>query len=194
MPIIRLSAAALALFLGVPALAFIAVGELLTAAPTSGDAIQSIDPTGLQAAGASAQHAVLFAQNMLGVPYLYGGNGPGGFDCSGLVWAAYAGTPAQFARMGASDEYSHTPRLPLGWPLGAGDLVFFADGSGAISHVGIFIGWNPQTRQTGGGYGMGVMIDAPHSGATVRYDDFSPSIGAAWGDEYYVGATSPEGL
>ncbi|MDA8209617.1 MAG: NlpC/P60 family protein, partial [Actinomycetota bacterium] len=60
------------------------------------------------------------------------------------------------------------------------DLVFFADANGYIAHVGIYAGND-------------TMIDAPHTGAFVRYDQFNPTPGAAWGDEYYTGATDPGG-
>ncbi len=144
--------------------------------------IGTIVQTGLSgltggAYSASAMHAVLFAESALGTPYVWGGNGPGGFDCSGLVWAAYEGTPAQFPRLGAADEYNATNPLPPSQSPTPGDLVFFADASG-IQHVGIYVG-------------NGQMIDAPHSGSVVRFDPFTPSPGALWGDEWYVGASAP---
>jgi hypothetical protein len=134
---------------------------------------------------ASAEHAVAYAESMVGVPYLYGGSGPSGFDCSGLVWAAYSNTPAAFPRMGARDEFRYTPHLPPGEALLPGDLVFFADAAG-IEHVGIYVGADRS--------GQAVMVDAPHQGAQVRYDVFVATLGARWGDEWYYGATDPAGV
>jgi cell wall-associated NlpC family hydrolase len=131
----------------------------------------------------SAVHAVAYAESMVGVPYVWGGSGPSGFDCSGLVWAAYSATPVAFSRMGAADEKSHTAAVAPGQPLHPGDLVFFSDSTGAVQHVGIYVGDDAS--------GVPVMVDAPHAGATVRYDDFSDAMGGAWGDEYFAGATDP---
>jgi peptidoglycan hydrolase-like protein with peptidoglycan-binding domain len=84
-------------------------------------------------AGASA--AVASARSMIGVPYAYGGNGPGTFDCSGLaVWAMRAA--------GVSLPRTSYSQFGVGTPVDrssiqAGDLVFFdTDGTGA-SHVAI---------------------------------------------------------
>ena len=175
------------------------VGAVLTAAvggageppPFPGDGGGPVDASGIvlaAEAGAgvvspSAAHAIAFAESRIGDPYLYGGSSPGGFDCSGLVWAAYQGTPAAFPRWGASDEFFRLPRLPPGMTPVPGDLVFFANGSGSIEHVGIDAGTDRR--------GSPVMIDAPHSGAYVRYDSFSDVPGALWGDEAYAGATRP---
>lgn len=79
----------------------------------------------------------MIAVRQLGVPYRYGGNGDGGFDCSGLVHYAYkraglaiprtTGTLWQAARpVGKSD-------------LVVGDLLFFRI-EGKMSHVGMYIG------------------------------------------------------
>ena len=131
--------------------------------------------------------AALYAESMIGVPYLYGGSSPSGFDCSGLAWAAYRQTTVAFARMGAQDEFKATPQVPQGDPLEPGDLVFFANSTLSIQHVGIFIGYLTSGSSTG------LMIDAPHSGADVRYDEFGTNYLDSWGDEYYVGATRPGG-
>jgi peptidoglycan DL-endopeptidase CwlO len=84
---------------------------------------------------AGAGSAVASARSMIGVPYAYGGNGPGTFDCSGLtVWAMRAA--------GVSLPRTSYSQFGVGTPVDrssiqAGDLVFFdTDGTGA-SHVGI---------------------------------------------------------
>ena len=60
--------------------------------------------------------------------------------------------------------------FPAGSPAEPGDLVFFGGSAASVDHVGIYVG-------------EGEMIDAPHTGAVVRFDD------AAQAD--LVGATRP---
>ncbi|MDX6516529.1 MAG: hypothetical protein QOH73_2195 [Gaiellaceae bacterium] len=115
--------------------------------------------------------AVAYALAQLGVPYSWGAEGNGAFDCSGLVQAAYASVGIQLPRV-AQDQYDATTPLPPGAPLEPGDLVFFGTDSKHITHVGIVVG-------------NGQMVDAPHSGAVVRVESY------AWGD--LVAATSPVG-
>lgn len=114
-----------------------------------------VDPS-RQAAG-----AIHFAQEHLGEPYLWGGDGTpedgGRFDCSGLTKAAYKSVGVTLPRV-ANDQYNAGPH-PTRAELLPGDLVFFSDdltNSRAIRHVGIYVG---------GGY----MIDAPRTGAVIRF-------------------------
>ncbi|MFB6839580.1 NlpC/P60 family protein [Streptomyces sp. NPDC056361] len=115
-----------------------------------------VDPSRL-AAG-----AIHYAQGKLGTPYLWGGTGTaaqnGRFDCSGLTQAAYESVGIRLPRV-ANDQYNAGPH-PSREELLPGDLVFFSDdltNSRAIRHVGIYVG---------GGY----MIDAPRTGAVIRFD------------------------
>jgi cell wall-associated NlpC family hydrolase len=119
----------------------------------------------------AAATAVRFALAQLGTPYLWGGEGPGGFDCSGLVQAAYQAAGIALPRV-AQQQYDAGPRLQPGQALLAGDLVFFGADTDHVSHVGIVVG-------------PGEMVDAPHAGATVRRESFN------WPD--YLGATRPSG-
>jgi cell wall-associated NlpC family hydrolase len=87
------------------------------------------------APSAGAGAAVAAARSMLGVPYAYGGNGPGHFDCSGLTVFALRAAGVALPRTSYSQFNVGTP-VPRS-SIQAGDLVFFdTDGSGA-SHVGI---------------------------------------------------------
>ena len=81
-----------------------------------------------------AQKAVAFAYAQLGKPYVWGATGPGSYDCSGLMQAAWASAGVSIPR----DTYSQVAGLPS-VPLSAlqpGDLVFF-DGDG---HVAMYVG------------------------------------------------------
>jgi cell wall-associated NlpC family hydrolase len=94
------------------------------------------------------------AMRYLGVPYVWGGSTPRGFDCSGLVMYA-------FGQMGISVPHSSYAQYTMGTAvsmsqLQAGDLVFFA----GASHVGIYIGG-------------GQFIHAPHTGDVVKISSLS---------------------
>ena len=110
-------------------------------------------PTGTQ-----ADTAVKFAYDQLGCAYVYGATGPcaNGFDCSGLVQAAWAAAGITIPR----DTYSQWAALPhisLS-TLQPGDLIYY-DG---IGHVAMYVG---------GGY----IIDAPRSGLNVEKIPMSTS-------------------
>ena len=113
--------------------------------------------------------ALAFAARHLGTPYLWGGNGPGGFDCSGLSSAAYAAAGVALPRV-AQEQFAAGPPVPDGTSVRPGDLVFFGSGPSGVDHVGIYVG-------------AGLMVDAPHTGAVVRVEP------ADWSG--FVGATRP---
>ena len=126
--------------------------------------------------------AVSWALAQIGTPYVWGGETPGvGFDCSGLVQAAYAVAGVALPRV-AQDQYDATPKLAAGAALAPGDLVFFGGGPGSIDHVGLYVGLVD---------GQSVMVDAPHTGADVRAEAFPVAPGAHFGSLLYVGATRP---
>jgi cell wall-associated NlpC family hydrolase len=113
--------------------------------------------------GAGHTDAASIAMHYLGVPYVWGGATPAGFDCSGLVMYV-------FAQLGIALPHYAAAQFGVGEPvardqLQPGDLVFF-DGLG---HVGIYIGG-------------GEMIHAPHTGDVVKISPLS-EFGAS-----YVGA------
>ena len=85
------------------------------------------------------QQIVDYAKQYLGVPYVYGGNGPNSFDCSGFTTYVYRHFGYTLNRT-ASGQLSNGVSVSKS-ELQPGDLVFFKDGgSKPVSHVGIYIG------------------------------------------------------
>jgi len=117
----------------------------------------------------AAAAALRFAAGALGTPYRWGGSSPDGYDCSGLVQAAYRWAGISLPRV-AQDQEDAGPAVPDGQAVAPGDLVFFGTGPAAVTHVGLYLG-------------SGLMIDAPHTGAVVRVD---PA-----GGDGVVGVTRP---
>jgi cell wall-associated NlpC family hydrolase len=120
----------------------------------------------LQGPEAVGVRAVRFARRLLGVPYRYGGDSPGGgFDCSGFVRYVYAHfgfrlPHSSYADFGLGKRIERRALRP-------GDLVFF-DG---IGHVGMYVG-------------DGRFIHAPHTGTHVQMT----SLDDPWYRATYDGA------
>ena len=104
------------------------------------------------------------AAKYIGVPYVYGGTSPSGFDCSGLIY--YAAREAGINLPRTSQAQSTLGSYVSVSDLQAGDLVFWG-GVGSAYHVGIYIG--------GGQY-----LHAPAPGQSVTIQSmayFAPSFG-----------------
>lgn len=101
--------------------------------------------------------AIDFAVRALGVPYVWGGNGPDGYDCSGLMVAAEHAAGRSIPRTAQAQHDVARLVDPPGLP---GDLAFFGSGPADVGHVGLIIG-------------SGLMIDAPHTGAVVRIESYA---------------------
>ena len=129
------------------------------------------------ASSGAAGVALAFALSQLGVPYVWGGESTSGYDCSGLVQASYRAVGTVLPRT-AQEQYDAGPHLPASAQLQPGDLVFFGQNSSDVTHVGIVVR-------------SGEMVDAPRPGAVVRTEPFPTSVGAAWGEDRYLGATRP---
>jgi cell wall-associated NlpC family hydrolase len=121
-----------------------------------------------------AQSVLAWAETQLGKPYKWAAAGPGSFDCSGLVMDALAQAGISVSHNANSQWQQTKKNLVSESQLQPGDLVFFTGSDGtsqAPGHVGVYAG-------------NGEVLDAPYTGASVRFDPLSSIPG-------YVGATDP---
>jgi cell wall-associated NlpC family hydrolase len=116
-------------------------------------------------AGTLGQQAAALAQQYLGVPYVWGGASPSGFDCSGLVVYVYGQLGVSLPHYTVS-LWSSGPHVAYS-DLAPGDLVFFYN----LDHVGIYLGG-------------GLFIHAPHTGTVVQIS----SLNDPWYHAAYDGA------
>lgn len=113
------------------------------------------------------QTAISYARAQLGKPYIFDGEGPVGYDCSGLTMKAYAYAGIDIGTHSVNNQWytaaargqivPYSQRQP-------GDLIFWGSGPGNFYHIGIYIGG-------------GQMIAAPQPGELVKQQ-------AVWGSPY----------
>jgi cell wall-associated NlpC family hydrolase len=117
--------------------------------------------------------AVALAYRYLGIPYVWGGESPLGFDCSGLTMYVYGQLGIKLGHYTGFQYYSGL-RVPRG-QLQPGDLVFFhANSAGVPQHEGMYVG-------------NGSFIHAPQTGDVVKISSlFETRYALA-----YVGAVRP---
>jgi peptidoglycan DL-endopeptidase CwlO len=130
--------------------------------PELASTTSSPEPSALPAAPPATHGGVVgIAMQYLGIPYVYGGSTPAGFDCSGF-------TMYVFAQVGVSLPHNAAAQYGVGTPvdrsqLQAGDLVFF----NGLGHVGIYIGG-------------GSFIHSPHTGDVVKISSLSGWYSSTW--------------
>ncbi|GGW67227.1 hypothetical protein GCM10010503_50460 [Streptomyces lucensis JCM 4490] len=117
-----------------------------------GSRVDLPDPAGSLVAGGRAAAALAAARSALGRPYVWGANGPSGFDCSGLMQWSYAHAGIHLPRTSQEQRLAGR-RVPLSQAR-PGDLVVYRSDA---SHVAMYAG-------------NGQVIHAPYPGAPVRYD------------------------
>lgn len=121
--------------------------------------------TGSWSSPARARAAVQTGGEYVGVPYVWGGTTPNGFDCSGFVQYVYRKQGVELPR--TSRQMSHVGdvvRPQLG-ALREGDLMFFRGRDGVIDHVGLYAGRDRLLHSSSSGHG-------------VRFDDLWSERGA----------------
>lgn len=126
------------------------------------------NPVYTGSASGSVRSAIDFAYSKIGVPYLWGGTGPNGYDCSGLTQASWAAAGVSIPRTTYS-QYE-LPNAVAWEDIQPGDILFFFPDLG---HNGLYVG-------------NGMMVHAPSSGKTVsevRLADY-------WAGQF-VGARRP---
>ncbi len=136
------------------------------------NSISSTTASSAAAVSGSVRSQVLdYAATFLGVPYVYGGASPKGFDCSGFTQYVYKHFNVSLPHQSAS-QYTRVTKVSRD-NLQPGDLVFFASRAGGskINHVGIYVG-------------DGNFIHAPSPGKRVCYD----SLYSSYYSSHYVGA------
>ncbi|SBT46483.1 C40 family peptidase [Micromonospora auratinigra] len=108
----------------------------------------------------SAGVAVKYAYGAVGKPYVYGADGPSGYDCSGLTLAAWRAAGKSLPH-NAAMQWDATTRISRS-ALKPGDLVFYS----GLGHVALYVG-------------SGQIIDAPSAGRNVskRGMDIMPIAG-----------------
>ena len=107
--------------------------------------------------GGGASQAIAFAKAQLGEPYQWGAAGPSSWDCSGLTMEAWASAGKYLPHYSVAQYESGTP-IPVS-SARAGDLLFWSSNGApsGIHHVALYLGG-------------GSFIEAPHTGAYVRYN------------------------
>lgn len=120
------------------------------------------------AAGSGSTKGLIgFARKFLGVPYVWGGTNPSGFDCSGFVQYVYGHFGIKLPRI-SSDQARAGKRIGIG-QLRAGDLVAWDNSSrnNGADHIAIYIG-------------NGLIMEAPRPGRSVQISHLYDT-NIAWG-------------
>lgn len=111
----------------------------------------------------SSGSIVSVAQNYMGVPYVWGGTSPSGFDCSGFTQYVFRQCGYSINRT-ADAQYSNGSYVSYD-NLQAGDLVFFANtySASGITHVGIYIGGGQFIHAANGGVKISSLSESYYS-------------------------------
>ena len=115
---------------------------------------QPADPPPPPPSSGGVGAVIAYAQAQLGKPYGWGAAGPSSFDCSGLTMMAWRQAGVYLSHYTGA-QWAETSRVAIS-DLRPGDLVFYGSDGPSSHHMGLYVG-------------NGQMIEAPHTGAVVRY-------------------------
>ncbi|MGW2476381.1 NlpC/P60 family protein [Streptomyces sp. NPDC001665] len=132
---------------------------------------------------AQGGQAVQYAVRQIGKPYVWGAEGPGSFDCSGLTSQAWASAGRAIPRT-SQEQWRQLTRVPMN-ALRPGDLVVYFP---KATHVALYLG-------------NGLVVQAPRPGTSVKVSPVAsnPVLGAVRPDPdstplaSYEGPELPEG-
>ena len=102
-----------------------------------------------------AKAAVATGRHYLGVPYVWGGSSPDGFDCSGFVQFVYRKQGVPLPRTSRQMAHAGQRVRPSIAGLREGDLMLFRGRNGVISHVALYAGRNRILHSSSSGHGVG---------------------------------------
>lgn len=130
----------------------------VTTPPVTTPPVTTPPTTGGSSSGTTtgAAAAIAWAKDRIGLPYLWGGTGPSGYDCSGLTQGAWRAGGVTLNRT-SRDQYRQVQKISYD-QLRPGDLVFWGtnpNDASSVYHVAMYIG-------------DGQIIEAPAPGKTVR--------------------------
>ncbi len=115
------------------------------------------------------QSVIDTAESFLGLPYVWGGTTPAGFDCSGFVQYVYGQNGYSLTRT-TYTQWDNDGTFLSKSELQPGDLIYFGSG-GSPTHVGLYVG-------------DGMMIHSPSTGDVVKFS----TIESGYYSQTYMGA------
>ena len=120
--------------------------------------------TGRTVSSRTARRAVDTGDEYVGVPYVWGGSTPRGFDCSGFVQYVYRENGVGLPRTSRQMRHAGVAVSAKISSLREGDLMLFRGRNGVINHVALYAGGNQ-------------ILHSSSSGKGVRYDNLSSKRG-----------------